>query len=72
MNKAQQLLTKISESRKIVEAQQYWIVKQGTKEVINGPYSSQGDAEKDLAKAPIGGQMTEIVQGNYLGNNTLE
>jgi len=64
----------INESLKSVNetAEQWWIVEQGTKNVINGPYSSMSDASKELVKAPIGGTRAEVVSGVYLGNNMLE
>lgn len=57
----------------INESSQYWLVKRSDPtEVVNGPYASKQDAERDRSTAPIGGQASIIVKGNYLGNNKLE
>lgn len=51
---------------------QYWIVKSGTKEVISGPFETQDEANKEMARFPVGGDAKAVTQGNYLGNGLIE
>jgi hypothetical protein len=50
--------------------QSFWVVKKGTKQIVEGPFTTRKQAEDAQAKVPLGTPVA-VTQGDYLGNKKL-
>src|SRR5690606_20833755 len=51
--------------------QYWWVVKKGTKSVVEGPFDTKAQAEQEAASLRKVGDAIEVVQGDFLGNGQL-